>query len=673
MKYVLFEFRKMMYYRKGFWYVALFLIISLFGLIITEQPQNLEMEKYWDGYACYLEQVAGPYSSEKAAYIENEAQKIAEVSKLRDSLMDSYYDGEITLHELEQQFSEQEAVLQYHKGFEVLYDQYLYVCEKPENRSFLPTNGWSGLFEQNVFPFLLFLTLLILIVPVFCSEIGNQMDRLICTTREGKMIILSQMILAGGAAILLCLLDGILRFLFFKVKYGLPYGDAPLQSIAYFGDYAQEVSLMAGYWKVVLLRCVGGFVLSVSILFLSILVRKYAITLLITASLTLLPYLALTSNQIHHLPHPLAFLMPVDFFKGTAISSDPMTGEDVIIFQEISRMERYVLITILICIAIGMLLWLQRCTANRWNRGGKISRFVFPCLLLCTILFSGCGNATKMKNGSVAYNTSTISGIPGYETVLDEQNRPSCLENVKEGEIIVLNGSPFSESVNAGTIQSLFCQGKEVYYLKTRTESYIDRVGFYNSTADLVSITRLDTQTLEETVVWEQIISTGRTILGIEYSVPDRWEFLTKYHTFFLNEDHIFFVCDTNIRKVNRRTNKISIIDIPATSNIAFDGKNILYLNPLSALVRYDTNSEEETELSGMIAEDFFMTEESIFFINRLDDYKIYTCDLEGNNLRKIKDIPAISLTVEGQYIYYIDRRDGQRYCLSLDTQHSLP
>lgn len=67
------------------------------------------------------------------------------------------------------------------------------------------------------------------------------------------------------------------------------------------------------------------------------------------------------------------------------------------------------------------------------------------------------------------------------------------------------------------------------------------------------------------------------------------------------------------------------------------------------------------------------MTEESIFFINRLDDYKIYTCDLEGNNLQKIKNISAISLTVEGQHLYYTDRRDGKQYCLSLDTQHSLP
>lgn len=662
MRNTLFELKKMMYYRKGIWCIVLFVAASLLSLAVTVQPQNLDMEQYWDGYVYYLEQVAGPYSSEKAAYIENEAQKIAEESKLREELMDSYYDGEISLHEFELQFSERETILQYQQGFEVLYDQYLYVCENPENRFFLPTNGWSGLFEQNVFPFLLFLLILILIVPIFCSEIGNQMDALICTTREGKKTVFSQMMLAGGISVLLCLLDGIVRFLFFAIKYGLPCGDAPLQSVSYFGDYAGEVSLMEGYWNMVLLRCVGGFTLAVFILFLSVLVRKYALTLLITASVALLPYLALTSNEIHHFPHPLAFLMPLDFFKGTVISSDPMTGEEVTVFQEVSRTELYFMTIVLICIAVGLLFWIRKRTANQWNRSRKISCSLLPCLLLCTFVFSGCGSVSGMDAGSTAYNTSVISSISGHEMVLDEQNRPSHLRHLKDESTIILNRSPFAESANEGTIQSVFCQGNDVYCLQTRTESYIDRVGFYNSTVDLVSITKLDTQTLEETVVWEQIISTGRAVLGIEYSVQGRWEFLNKYHTFFLNQDSIFFVCNTNIRKVDRKTNKVSIIDIPANENIAFDGTNIYYLDSFSVLMRYNTFSDEAIEITGIIAEDFFLTEESIFFVNRQDDNKIYSCDFNGDNVQKVADVSARSLTVDHQFIRYIDMANGEQF-----------
>lgn len=661
MRNILFELKKMMYYRKGFWCIVLFLAASMLSLAVTIQPHNLDMEKYWDGYAYYLEQVAGPYSSEKAAYIEKEAQNIAEASKLREELLDRYYDGELSLREFEQQFSEQETVLQYQQGFEVLYDQYLYVSENTENRFFLPTNGWNGLFEQNVFPFLLFLLILVLIVPVFCSEIGNQMDGLICTTREGKKAVSSQMVLAGTIAVLLCLLDGIVRFVFVNMKYGLPYGDAPLQSLSYFGDYTGKVSLMDGYWNMVLLRCVGGFTLAVFILFLSVLVRKYALTLFITASAVLLPYLALTSNQIHHFPHPLAFLMPLDFFKGTVISSDPMTGEEVTLFQEVSRTELCFMIIVLVCAAIGLLLWIRKHTANQWNKSKKSNHSLLPCLLLCAFVFSGCSSTSEMNTGNTAYNTSAISTITGYEMLLDEQNRPSYLRNLEDESTIMLNRSPFAETVNEGTIQSVFCQDDDVYYLKTRTESYIDRVGFYNSTVDLVSITKLDTQTLEETVVWEQVISTGRAVLGIEYNVPDRWEFLNKYHTFFLNEDSIFFACHTNIRKVDRKTNRVSIIDIPANHNIAFDGKSIYFLDSFSALIQYDTFSGEETELSDIVAEDFFLTKEAIFFINRLDDNKIYTCDLKGERIRKVADVSARSLTVDHQYIRYVDSANGEQ------------
>lgn len=487
------------------------------------------------------------------------------------------------------------------------------------------------------------------------------MDVLICTTREGKKAVSSQMVLAGTIAVLLCLLDGIVRFVFFNMKYALPYGDAPLQSLSYFGDYTGKVSLMDGYWNMVLLRCVGGFTLAVFILFLSVLVRKYALTLFITASAVLLPYLALTSNQIHHFPHPLAFLMPLDFFKGTVISSDPMTGEEVTLFQEVSRTELYFMIIVLVCIAIGLLLWIRKRTANQWNTSRKSSRSLLPGLFLCAFVLSGCSSASEMNTGNTAYNTSAISSVSGYEMLLDEQNRPAYLRNLEDESTIMLNRSPFAETVNEGTIQSVFCQDDDVYYLKTRTESYIDRVGFYNSTVDLVSITKLDTQTLEETVVWEQVISTGRSVLGIEYNVPDRWEFLNKYHTFFLNEDSIFFACHTNIRKVDRKTNRVSIIDIPANHNIAFDGKSIYFLDSFSALIQYDTFSGEETELSDIVAEDFFLTKEAIFFINRLDDNKIYTCDLKGERVRKVADVSAKSLTVDHQYIRYVDSANGEQ------------
>ncbi|MBE5965625.1 MAG: DUF5050 domain-containing protein [Lachnospiraceae bacterium] len=421
------------------------------------------------------------------------------------------------------------------------------------------------------------------------------------------------------------------------------------------------------------IRCIGCLALAVFILFLSVLVGKYALTLLIAVAVTLLPYLALTSNQIHHLPLPLAFLMAADFFKGTVISSDSLTGEEIVLFQEVGRGELQILIGILLFAAIGMLLWVRRKTANQWNKRSKRMGYRSLAGLLCVLTLSGCAIQPAEQRGITAYNSSSDFGIHGYEMIFDDENRPAYLQNLSSEEKIVLDRSPFVETTNAGTIHSIFYQGNDVYYLKTKTESYIDRVGVYNSTADIVSITRLDTQTLEETVIWEQIISTGRSILGIEYEVSDQWSFLTKYSKFFLDGSSLFFICDSNIRKIDRKTNQISIIDIYANKNIAFDGKNIFYLNQFSKLTKYDTQAALETEIAGVVAENFFLTEEKIFFINRMDNYKIYSCNLDGNKQEKVTDAPAIYITVKGQSIFYTDKRDGQQYSICLTDSNCSP
>lgn len=75
-----------------------------------------------------------------------------------------------------------------------------------------------------------------------------------------------------------------------------------------------ENSLMAGAWNMVLLRCIGGLVLTVFILFLSIRVRNYALTLLITELVTLLPYLAPDIELGSTFTLALGISMPLDFF-----------------------------------------------------------------------------------------------------------------------------------------------------------------------------------------------------------------------------------------------------------------------------------------------------------------------------------------------------------------------
>lgn len=668
----IYELKKMLIYRRGFLIISSFLLFSLLWLVMTDQPQNREMMQYQEEYSWYLKKVTGAHTQEKASYLEQEAQRINSALNTQKKLLDLYYAGQISEEEFQSQYAQQEEIIKRKDGFEVLYDQYLYVCENKENHYFLQTNGWSGLLSQNVFPFPLFLVLLLTIIPIFCSEYNCQMDGLIRTMQNGNKNVLHKILLALFTAIFLSMAESALRFLFFAAKYGLPHGDYPIQSIPYFGDYSQTLSLMGGYWTISALRCFGSIILTVLILLLSVLLKKYALTMLVTAASTILPYIGLTMTQIYHLPLPLTFFLSTNFFIGSIYDSDPLTGEQVTIFKEISHMELSVLSAIMLLSCIGALMLIWKKNLNHFSIAQKKGRYYRRMTgSLCLLpLLSGCANISDQPNDIAIYNsTDSRSAHTGeYEVVFDDETQSYLLYNQAKDETLDLNRSVFAKNTNTGKIRSIFCSGQYVYYLQLRTESYIDRVGIYNSTAEIVSIIELNTETFEQQIVFEQMATPGRSVFGVEYQTDDKWGFILETTGFFLNGSSIFFHSNSSIRKVDRETNQISIIDIPMDKNIAFDGRNIFYIDSLSMLIKYDTQNAVHTSYQDVIAYNFFLTEQKIYFINRTDDDKIYVCDLDGSNIQKIIDVPAIYLTFDNNTIYFTAKKDGQRYCVDIET-----
>lgn len=668
----IYELKKMLIYRRGFWIISSFLLLSLLWLAMTDQPQNREMMQYQEEYSWYLKKVTGAYTKEKATYLEQEAQRISSAQNTQKELLDLYYAGQISVEEFQLKYAQLEDIIKHKDGFEVLYDQYLYVCENKENHYFLQTNGWSGLLSRNVFSFPLFLVLLLTITPIFCSEYNCKMDGLIRTMQNGHRNVFYKILLALLMAIFLSLAESVLRFLFFTVKYGLPHGDYPIQSIPYFGDYSQTISLMGGYWSITALRSFGTIIITVLILLLSVLLKKYALTMLVTAASTILPYIGLTMTQIYHLPLPLTFFLATDFFVGSIYDSDPLTGEQVTIFREISRLELGILSGIMFwtCICALMLIWKK--TSNNFSKGKKKGRY-YRCMVggLCfLLLLTGCASPSEQPDDIAIYNsTDSRSAHAGdYEIIFDDETQKYLLYNQATDETLDLNRSAFAQNTNTGKILSVFSRGQYVYYLQLRTESYIDRVGIYNSTAEIVSIVELNTETFEQQIIFEQIATPGRSVFGVEYQTDDKWSFLLESTGFFLNNSSIFFQTNSSLRKVDRETNQISILDIPTDKNIAFDGKNIFYIDSLSMLIKYDTQTGVHTSYQDVFAYNFYLTEQKIYFINRTDDDKIYVCNLDGSNIQKIIDVPAIYFTCDSNIIYFTAKKDGQKYCVDIET-----
>ena len=655
-----YEWKKLMIYQRGLCYILAALLVSTVWLAAADRPQNSAMEEYRQEYEWYLERLDGAYTGEKAAWLEQEAQTITEARSTRSGSQESYYSGQITAEQYERQIAEAGTVLAHEHGFEAVYQQYLYICENTGNRYFLKTNGWAGLFSAQTLDFPLFLVILILAATVFGSEYSCQMDALLRTAPQSRKSARSKVVMTLCAVFALCGGLALIRFAFFGIKYGLPHGEYPVQSIASFGSSTKNISLLAAYLILTVLRCFGSVYLAALLLFTSVLVKKYALTVVIGAASTLIPYIGLSRQICYRLPLPLPFLLATGFLEGASSMEDPLTGESVVTFSERSPQELLALFGLsAVCCAL-MVWWVLRQNTNCWQSGGKSVRGCGAAALCLLVLLSlsGCSVA-ESANG--IFNSSSQSASETYSVIYDDQTRTYALENRANGALTDLVLSPLFGAFSDGeSIKAVYMDAPYIYYMASRTEQYVDRVGSYNSTATQVSIVQLDTETFEEQVIFEKITDSGRSLLGIDYTVGDTWMFLQYCYGFFLNDDSLFFITNDGITEVSRTIQRTQVLDIPTRGNIAFDGRTIYFINENSLLTAYDTKTHKARPFRNVVAYDFCLTEQGLYFINRMDSDCVYLCGRDGVGCLKISNDPALSVGYDGEKVTMILKSDGK-------------
>ncbi len=656
-----YEWKKLMVMQRGLFYILAALLVSAVWLAVTDRPQNSVMEEYREEYEWYLERLDGAHTEEKTAWLEREAQAVTEARSTRTRLQESYYSGQITAEQYEHRIAEVNAALAHENGFEAAYQQYLYICENTGNRYFLNTNGWAGLFAAQTLDFPLFLVVLILAITVFCSEYSCQMDALLRTAPQSRKSTGCKVVMTLCAVFVLCGGLSLIRFAFFEMKYGLPHREYPVQSITGFGGSTKNVSLLAAYLILTVLRCFGSVYLAALLLFLSVLVKKYALTVVIGVASTLIPYIGLSGQLCYRLPLPLPFLLATGFLEGTSSVEDSLTGEAIVIFSERSPQELLVLLGLSAACSTLMIWWVLRQNTNCWQSERKPVRGCRTAALslLLLIPLSGCSSGTS-ANG--IYNSSSQSVSETYSVIFDDQTRTYSLENRATGALTDLALSPLFGAFSDGeSVQAIYMDAAYIYYMTSRTEQYVDRVGSYNSTFTQVSIVQLNTETFEEQVVFEKITDSGRSLLGIDYTVGNTWMFLQYCYGFFLNDDSLFFITNDGITEVGRTIQLTKMLDIPTRGNIAFDGRTIYFINENSLLTAYDTKTHKARPFRNMVAHDFCLTDQGLYFINRMDSDCVYLCGRDGIGSLKISNEPALSVDYDGEKVTMILKSEGEK------------
>ena len=661
----MYEVKKIMLHQRGLFYTALVLLFGTVWLALSDSPINNAMEQYKNEYEWYLEKVNGYCTDESSLYLEQEAGRIAEAKEKQSTLLENYYDGKISESEYKKESQEIEKVLEHQNGFEVIYQQYLYICENAENRCFLQTNGWMGLLGKDTLNFILFLGILLLVTPVFCSEYSCQMDTLILTSREGRKSSLYKLLIMIVVVLFLSLSISLIEYGFYRFKYGLPDGDYPIQSIRYFADSSKSISLLEGYVYIGLLQMFGGVFLTILLMFISVLAKRYAITLLIGAVSVIIPYIGLSKTCIYRLPLPLPFLLGTDFFAGNIVLSDALMGDDKIIFAEVDTATLLTLLFVSILLCTLAAVWILRCNSNRWliKSRQKKRAAAFTVMLSLALVVTGCSGRGKIK--SAVYNSSANYDCMGYEIIRDAGTFDYYLKNTSTGETYPLARSPmFGVFSDEEEVRAFYVCPPYLYYTTSVMESYVNRVGNYNSNITKVSVIELNLDTFEEKTIFEQITNSGRSLFGIDYEMGDKWKFLDFHYAFFLNSESIFFVDNDGITQVNRFNGKIVKLDIPTNGNISFDGESIFYKNEQEVLTRYYVSDNETYTYENIVAYDFCMDEQSIYYVSRTDGGCLYSCGKDGNNKELISNIPAMAVTCDTSNIYVLAKESGEEIVL---------
>ena len=661
----MYEAKKIMLHQRGLLYIALVLLLGTAWLALSDAPYDSAMEQYRNEYEWYLEKVDGYCTDESSLYLEQEAWRIAEARGRQDVLLEDYYDGKISESEYEKESREAEKVLEHQNGFEVIYQQYLYISENAENRCFLQTNGWMGLLGRGTLDFILFLGILLLATPAFCSEYGCQMDTLLLTSREGQRSALYKLLITIAAVLFLCAGTSLIEYGFYRFKYGLPNGEYPIQSIRYFADSGKGISLLEGYVSIGLLRMFGSVFLTIFLMWVSVLAKRYALTLLTGAASVMIPYIGLPKTGIYRLPLPLPFLLGTDFFAGDVAARDVLTGDEKIIFAEVDMVALLTLLLVSVLLCALAAVWILRRNTNRWlmKAGRKKHGLALAVMFGLALTATGCSGRGKTEN--IVYNSSAAYDCMGYEIIGDTGTFAYSLKKSSTGETYPLVRSPmfgvFSDEERVCAVMS--CP-PYLYYSTLVMEGHVNRVGSYNSDITKVTVTELNLDTFEEKTVFEQITNSGRSLLGIDYETGDKWKFLEFHYAFFLNDDSIFFIGNDGISKVDRFTGSIVKPDIPVKGNLSFDGENIFYKNDRGLLARYYIPDDETYTYEDIAVYDFCMDEQWIYYISRTDGGRLYSCGKDGSDKELISDMPALSVTCDAGNIYVLAKASGEQMVL---------
>lgn len=637
----------------------IYFLLKTISMVITDKPSNTETFLNKEQYNYYLNKVYGKITDKKEEYLIQEFNIISKANQELQKVYIDFNDNKITEEELYATLEENSNILKYEKGFQLVFEQYTYARENTENRFLMDTNGWAGLLANDKIDLFYIFLIIILTVPVICTEYESRMNEINITVRKGnKYIITTKFIVSFTIIILLSILNSIIDYMFYNIKYGLNHSDYPLQSLEFYSNSSSNLSLFSTYLLIILLQIMGYLCFGLSILFLSDMLKKYTLVSFFSAMIVILPYYVFNRSYVkYYLPGPIGFIIAKGYFRGNEFSGATMNTDKEVIFKEISR--KYflflIILTVITYIVIGIFIWFRnenkRCKKKKYIKVWRVSIFFFCTSLIINITGCSCLNSNTT---SINYNYTTrnVAENSNYIFFINQDNsdKKIVFEDLSTDIDENLVRDPFHALTYVA--DHFFCNGNYIYYIK-----YSQDKSYFYSSMDKMEIVQVNLKTFSEKVIYESNINEySESFIGLVAKNNKGSLKLEHISGFFIDNKFIYLIFEDEIERVNRITGKTEvIINYPTIRNVAFDGEFIYYINEKMHLVRYDTKSKNEKEYINVVTEKYILINNNIFFINIKDHNRIYVINLIDDNVKKLTDKSAILLKGDNDSIFFVN------------------
>lgn len=520
------------------WLVVFFClkVISTYFFSDADEVENREI------YYSYLDEFGGKLDVQKEEALLARYDEFNQSSAKLNELEQQYDKGELTQEDYLQQLSEVAKIKQEGEVVKLFHSKYEYAAENPETHYIIDENGWTQLLTEEHLDYLLVLLLFLISVPMFCSEYETEMNVLqLCSKNGRERLTLLKILLLGLVAMAVAFLFSLVDFCFYRQKYGLALGDAPMQSLQFFEESIHHFTLMQLWWMVTFTRMVGALFLSMMILAVSVVVKKSLLSIVVNALLVSLPIVFSNSARLKYmLPLPTGLLYGTGYYFSDIYEYSYEAGEmeKNVSFQSFTQRQLGLIAGMTAVVLIGLIfvvVW--KYLDLHIHR--KKSSFVTAVLLvsLLTLGLSGCSREKEefYENMSVQ---NLVSMTDQYQFTLDFLNRIIC-SDLETGESFSVLRNVFEQDSNDASFSvTFFATNQYLYYAKDYQETernYDEHFEFQIYRVDLSDF-------LEECV----------------YSKTYSHEDLTSFGLYFVSENYFYVhMNEDNTEKyytINRRT-----------------------------------------------------------------------------------------------------------------------